>query len=321
MKDFGQIKTDCRKFRGDIPCVPHKKHGVHCKNCGYYQPIEERILIIKLGAVGDVVRTTPILHKLKEVYPNSEITWLSRYPNVLPDIVDKALSIRPEMIAYLLADEFDLLLNFDKDTEVVALTKMINAKVKKGFTFKKGKCAPIDNAAYNKWLTGLSDDVNRANIKSYPEEVFEICGFSFSGEEYIFDAENFNENIECKRPIVGLNTGCGSRWITRQWSINNWVNLARLLKQSGLGVLLLGGESEDMQNKFIAEQAGVLYLGYFPIIKFSSLVKEVDLVVTLVTFALHVAIGLKRKVVLLNNIFNKNELKEFGFVYEAIGKG
>ena len=36
-----------------------------------------RILIIKLEAVGDVLRTTCILHGLKEKYPKSEITWIT----------------------------------------------------------------------------------------------------------------------------------------------------------------------------------------------------------------------------------------------------
>ncbi|PIU40254.1 MAG: glycosyl transferase, partial [Candidatus Omnitrophica bacterium CG07_land_8_20_14_0_80_50_8] len=35
-----------------------------------------RILIIKLGAMGDVLRTTPLLPALRKKYPGSKITWL-----------------------------------------------------------------------------------------------------------------------------------------------------------------------------------------------------------------------------------------------------
>jgi hypothetical protein len=77
-----QLKTDCRSFRGDIPCKPHKQSGVHCvdsdgQTCPYYDRVEEKILIIKLGAVGDVIRTTPLLYKLKEEYPRAKIFWLT----------------------------------------------------------------------------------------------------------------------------------------------------------------------------------------------------------------------------------------------------
>jgi heptosyltransferase-2 len=68
------IKNDCVFFLGDRPCQPHKQHGVHCDQCDYYEGIKERILIIKLGAAGDVIRTTPLLHRLKHEYPLSYIT-------------------------------------------------------------------------------------------------------------------------------------------------------------------------------------------------------------------------------------------------------
>ena len=55
-----KIHTDCRHFRGDMPCVFHKKTGVHCEGCADYDPLKERILIIKLGAIGDVIRSTPL---------------------------------------------------------------------------------------------------------------------------------------------------------------------------------------------------------------------------------------------------------------------
>ena len=50
------LKTDCRHFKGDRPCDPHKESGVKCNDCNYYQPISFKILIIKLDAVGDVLR-------------------------------------------------------------------------------------------------------------------------------------------------------------------------------------------------------------------------------------------------------------------------
>ena len=58
------VRNDCMYFKGDIPCAPHKKKGVHCDKCPEYQPVGQRLLIIKLGAAGDVIRTTPILRAL-----------------------------------------------------------------------------------------------------------------------------------------------------------------------------------------------------------------------------------------------------------------
>lgn len=307
-------KRDCRFFKGDIPCKYHKQEGINCEDCEYYEPVSRKILIIKLGAIGDVIRTTPLLRKLKDIYPSAEITWLTHFPEVIPSLVDYTLKFELKNILALLATHFDILYNLDKDKEACALAKMIDADVKKGFTLESGKCAPIDKDAEHKWLTGLFDDVNRANTKSYPQEVFEICGFQFNGEQYILDRpkEKVAWDIPEPRPLIGLNTGCGNRWPTRLWKEDNWIGLARRLKKEGFGVLLLGGKQEAEKNLRIASETGATYLGYFSLDKFISLIDQCGLIVTAVTMALHIAIGLNKKIVLFNNIFNKSEFELYG---------
>ncbi len=39
-------------------------------------PLAERILVIRLGAMGDVVRTLPAFAELRARYPNAQVTWL-----------------------------------------------------------------------------------------------------------------------------------------------------------------------------------------------------------------------------------------------------
>jgi heptosyltransferase-2 len=80
----------------------------------------------------------------------------------------------------------------------------------------------------------------------------------------------------------------------------------------GYGVLLLGGEQEHEKNKEIASFSKASYLGYFPLNDFCGLIDQCNLIVTCVTMALHIAIGLNKKIVLFNNIFNKNEFELYG---------
>ena len=72
-----RIAFDCRFFIGDRPCSFHKATGVLCP-CDHYQKIEERILIIKLDAIGDVLRTTALLPPLAEAHPQASLTWITR---------------------------------------------------------------------------------------------------------------------------------------------------------------------------------------------------------------------------------------------------
>lgn len=306
------INKDCRFFKGDIPCSFHKKFGVKCEDCDYFDKMEEKILIIKLGAAGDVIRTTPLLRKIKENFPRSEISWLTYFPELVPSSVDNILDFNLKNVLWLLSQRFDLIINLDKDKEACSLTNLIDSKIKKGFKIDKGKCIPCDDKAYHKWETGIWDDLSRKNKKSYPEEIFEICGFVFKKEEYILEVKGLNKWPDFSHPLIGLNTGSGDRWKTREWSTENWIELARRLNKENYGVVILGGQKEHKKNIEIAKKSGAEYLGHFNLEIFIDLVNQCDLIITTVTMALHVAIGLKKNIVLFNNIFNKHEFEMYG---------
>ena len=109
-----KVNIDCRHYLGEIPCQPHKNNGVHCKGCKYYDPIGEKIIIIKLGAAGDVIRTTPLLRKIKEKMPKSFIVWVSDYTEILPFQVDRKMTIDNSKLLWLKAMHFDILFSLDK---------------------------------------------------------------------------------------------------------------------------------------------------------------------------------------------------------------
>lgn len=316
---FQNIKTDCRHFRGDIPCRPHKNNNVHCVSesgiCPFYDKFTEKILIIKLGAIGDVIRTTPLLTKLKSEYPGCKIYWLTLTPAILPSEVDVPLKLNFENVLYLQSFDFDLAINLDKDKEACSLINQMSAKVKKGYYLKEGLPFPLHDEAVAKYMTGLFDDLNKANSKSYPEEIFEICGYKFNGEKYILTRhpEYGNEwQLDKTKKIIGLNTGCGGRWTSRLWPEKNWAELSTKLLNAGYEVVLLGGEQEDDKNKRLSETTGAKYFGHFSLEKFISLVDQCHLVVTGVTMAMHITIALDKKIVLFNNIFNPKEFELYG---------
>ena len=307
-----QVAADCLYFKGDVPCTFHKQLGSKCR-CTNFRARGRRILIIKLGAIGDVIRTTPLLRRLKADEPNCHVTWLTLTPEVLPNVVDHALAFSAQNLAYLQATEFDALFNLDKDREACAVAKLVSAPLKRGFTLKDGHCVPLDELAQHKFLTGIDDDLNRTNVLSYPREIFDMVGLSYESERYLYDAPvPFSDFPAMPGPVVGLNTGCGARWPTRLWEIERWVELAVALREFGYGVLLLGGKDEDERNKRIADAARAVYLGYHSIPRFASLISHCDLVVTGVTMAMHMVIGLEKKIVLMNNIFNRHEFELYG---------
>lgn len=230
-------------------------------------------------------------------------------------LVDNVLDFSLPNIVWLERQYFDWIINLDKDREAIALTERLSASRKSGFKMNRyGKCIPMGTPAETcKWLTGIWDDVNRANTLNYMEEIFSICGYDFAGEEYILPFKSQPVRNQAKpETVVGLNTGCGARWPTRLWPEERWSELASLLIAKGYGTILLGGPQEDEKNIKIARLTGAKYHGVKPLGDFFILLDACDVVVTQVTMATHVAIALKKYVILLNNIFNRNEFFLYG---------
>lgn len=323
MPDFGlsEIHYDCMHFRGGIPCKPNKLEGAVCPGCNHYTPISKRILIIKLGALGDVIRTTPLVVRFRELYPNCHITWLTFSPEVLPS-VDINEILRPDAFSLLKIQEgsFDIAVNLDKEEEACVLLARVSAPEKYGYTWENGHLAPATPAATHKLMTGFFDQISKANTKSYLEEIFEICHMEFRFEPYLINkntllADSWRKQLQEHaqgKLIVGLNTGCGPRWNTRLWPESSWKQLAADLVKEGMFPVFLGGSLENEKNSRMSAETGAFYPGHFSLEEFIALTDGCDVVVTQVSMMMHIATALQKNMVLMNNIFNRHEFELYG---------
>jgi len=311
----GDVKFDCKYFKGTIPCLPNKEKGEICDSCRSYTRISKRILIIKLGATGDVIRTTPLVVKYRKLYPDCHITWLTHSPAVLPpEHIDEILSYDFKNVYNIQHSVYDIAINLDKEQEACCLLSEVEATEKYGYLWKNRHISPATPAAEAKLLTGLFDQISKANTKHYLEEIFEICHLKFEDEPYLL---NYNPGIVKQfdyireladtKKIVGLNTGCGSRWTTRLWEKNYWEELSRMLTAKGYFVMFLGGEAEDAQNREMSAAAKAFYPGHFSLEEFIALSSLCTVIVTQVSMMMHIATALQKKLVLINNIFNRHE--------------
>ncbi len=310
------INTDCRHFDGYKPCTPHKETGTHCAACMQYDPVTARILIIKLGAAGEVIRCTPILRYLRAHHPAAEIVWVTRFRELVPEEwVDRIVPFDWEQVEWLKAQLWDTVYSLDKERGACAVAAQMNTARLKGFTLDpNGNIAPADQDATHKFRTGVFDDLMMANRRHYIDEVFEMCGWRFAGEHYVLppSVPFAGDPIQSGRPLIGLNTGAGPVWPTRIWPEDHFAALAERLQDSGFQVMLLGGPDEHDLNTRLRQRTGALYCGVRPLRQFLSIVEQCTVVVTSVTMALHMAIGAGRRVVLLNNIFNRHEFHLYG---------
>ncbi|MGC9330113.1 MAG: glycosyltransferase family 9 protein, partial [Candidatus Hinthialibacter sp.] len=173
--------TECRHYQGDRPCRPHKDYGVICSECPHYDPVSHRVLIIKLGAAGDVMRTTSLLHSIKDLYPQSHITWICGQKSFAlirsNPFIDRPLAFTEESLAILDSEYYHLCVNFDLAPEAVSLAMRVQADVRKGYgRSPDGAVTPFDESG-EEWLEmSLWDDRKKANQKTYQSHMQHILG-------------------------------------------------------------------------------------------------------------------------------------------------
>ncbi len=315
--------TDCRHYTGDVPCKPHQLTGICCELCRHYAPLNYRILIIKLGDAGEVIQTTSLLRALKIRYSEAQIAWLTKVPEVLPrEQIDIILPVNTDSVTWLKASQFNWVINLEKSPLATALTKEIQADKKSGFALDEwGHCLPLNDAASYVWHTHLWHNESKLNKLSYIEEIFLMCGMSFNGEGYILEdrlSGQIEWELDPQKKQIGLNTAYGDHWQSQRWPEAYWIELTRQLISDGYGVVLLGDEMTDKMNKTIAAESKAQYSGYFDLMITTNLINHIDLLVSAVTEMMHLAIGLQKKLVLLNAAFNSNHfyLYERGLILE-----
>jgi heptosyltransferase-2 len=320
--------TDCRWFEGDRPCV-HKRE---CAGCDLYSPQGRRVLVLKIGALGDVLRTTPILRPLVEGSGGPvHVTWvvgkaaaplLERHSRI-----DRLLTPGFETSEALGAERFDLVLSLDKDRYSTALATRVRAGERRGFgRDEHGALVPLHPAAQYAYDLGLSDELKfRQNRKTYQEIVFEMCGLRWNGQEYdvpaLSDARGAGRarlaaaGVEAKGSIVGLNTGAGRAFANKAWTPQGYAELARRLAAEGAGVALLGGPDEAERNariESLSRGAAIDTGTGRSLAEFASLVAGCDLVVTGDTLGMHLAIGAAVPVVVLFGSTCPQEIELYG---------
>ena len=320
-----ELALDCRHYRGDRPC----RFGRRCR-CEHYAPMGRRIALIKLGALGDVVRTACLLPTLKREFPISHITWISRPGGVRilaghPDI-DRLMSLDAETMLTLSAESFDLVLSLDKEPVPAALCNTLRAPDKRGIRLSgHGTVEPCNEACRAYFELGLDDELKfRVNRKSYPQLIHEAVDLPYIRQPYrLFVEEALLREAREKAapwrasgfPLVGLNTGSGCVFANKTPSPVRWVQIAGELIDAGCAVVLLGGAEERAANAWIAGRLGRRAFdagNEFTERQFVALVSQCDVVVTGDTLALHVAVARRVPVVALFGPTCAQEIDLFG---------
>ena len=275
---------------------------------------KREFLLIKLGALGDVIRTTCLLAPLRKKHGPCRITWVTapEAAALLKGLaIDEILPVGPETTAALKNRAFDLVLNLDEDKAACAAASAPrSASLIGGYLDEEGKPAYTpDSAAYfDLGLLNRDEDgtltranaLKQANLKTYQQLWAQVLGLDLSGYPRGYepvlaigprDRSAAGRTLEGDRkPRVGVNLGSGPRWTAKQPSVESAAEIVRALDKKGYEVVLFGGDLERQRNKEIAKLAGAgIDPGVHKLKTFAALIARCKALVTTDSLALHFA--------------------------------
>lgn len=246
----------------------------------------QKVLIIKLGysetldsgistqcSLGDVLRTTAILHHFK----NDSVTWLTdnmAFPllNGNP-YIKRILFFDLMSVLLLLGEEFDVVVNLEKVPALCALAERVKAWRRYGFRLDShsGKAEAYEHA-YNALYISSHMDIKKQHGKPWLEILFEMLGKPYRGENYILGYKPCSK----EKFDIGFNIHVGSKWANKAWPEKHWKELEKAL---------IGRYSVSWQK------------GMSDMKEYIDWVNSCRLLVTNDSLGLHLAIALNKKVV------------------------
>ncbi len=297
-----------------------------------------KILIIKLGALGDVLRTTFIARGLKEKYTCCTIIWLTK--ESAAEILQNNEYIDTIILwnnhQNLLNHEFDWVISLDDEQDVCEFaaklkTKKlqgtyINAEGKRMYTtdveawFGMGLLRPEEKGGKTR-----ADELKKLNRRTFQEiyaEMFSVQGcntqpiLNLTYDELIYGQQCLDTyNINTTEQIIGINTGAASRWLLKSMSIEKTAVICNELAKHAK-VLILGGLDEIERNlkiKALCPSANVIPIKPTNKIReFASIMNLCDLVITADTLALHISLALNKQTIVFFGPTSPWEIEMFG---------
>lgn len=305
----------CKRFSGFKPC--YCDYNCWENGCKDNIPIGTKILIINLDAMGDVLMTTAQLPALKKKFPESTIYWITlKIASKLLEknqYIDQVFNFDAESILILQQIKFDYVMNVDKSLRSCALLNSINSLNKLGFGLnEEGKIIPVNKGAYYNYNLGMDDHlkfkVNQITGQEYLADTFEL---DYNRDEYVFhlcdeelDFIKYYKNdvgIRDDDFVIGFNTGCSNLYPNKKMTIEQHIYLIeKLLTHNKYKIILLGGpeDSERNDNIYSRFEGKIINTPTEDGIRRGACYENIaDIVITGDSFGMHLAIALKKYVI------------------------
>jgi len=273
----------------------------------------QNILIIKFGALGDVIRTSYFIKPLYKKYHSPDIYWLTS-----PGSMD-VLKFNPYI--FKITDNtndltdiyFDWVISLDDETEILKKIDKINYKKITGAHLLDSKVTYTDDSAlwFNMGLISRlgkirADQLKKENKLTHTEifadilKIKDIHPIFYNSEK---TEKKYTEHFKDEFFHIGINNSSGDRWHSKKMKLETEIALIKNLlnlkiDSKKVTVHLLGGKEEKNNNHriltFFSKNNDIIIEDTDQsILKFASVIKACNYVITSDSLALHLAIAQK----------------------------
>ena len=268
------------------------------------------ILVIKFGAIGDVILIVPSLRLLRNNFPDAHISVLigQESKNILKNCPyvdelilydkksrDKGLKGMLKISRLLRRKNFDMSIDFQNNRTSHAISWLGaipqrfgygNGKfsffVNKRIKYLKIRATPLDEQFRILKSAGLDTTGASRYLETWP-----------SKEDFSY-IERFLKNawVSPSQVLVGMNIGSSPRWETKRWPLKKFAKLSDMLAEKDIRVVLTGSADATSATRDFMNISGtkpVNAVGRTSIGQLGALIKRCRIFITGDSAPLHIA--------------------------------
>jgi heptosyltransferase-2 len=275
----------------------------------------KKILIVKHGALGDVVRTSYFAGALRRKYGEElHLSWITA-PAALPLIsCNPHINLATTLFADLESIEFDVIYSLDDELNVVHEVSKLNSITIVGSYFDGDLLSYSDDSSewFNMGLLSkfgkvLADQLKRQNTRGHAEifkDIFDVQSvkpeFYLSNEDRSI-AQKF---LEGRDRLLGINPYAGGRWPSKEIGDDELFQLIKAISEREvfselITIVLFGANNDRFRNEALAKLIKIAFPNQEIIVantddsvmKLAAYISRMSLMISSDSLGMHLAIS------------------------------
>lgn len=292
----------------------------------------QKILIIKLRAIGDVIMSSIMLPSLRAAYPNAEIDFVTERPSL--DAISgcpylNRVLVSPtrgwraqlEFLIKLRSEKYDLVLDMFGNPRSAIQALITGAKKRLGYNWR------VRQIAYNQIVQSRSDFIHEADWHLDALTALNIpiisrqLGFAIPATAERFADQFWNQAGLTGKTVIAINTSGG--WAAKRWPLGQFAALARRLHQEfPIELLLIWGPGELPEAERLAQlcRCPARLIPATDLKQLAAVLKRCQVLVSTDSGPMHVAAAVKTPTVGIFGPTNPLHQGPYGSQHEVVVK-